>query len=76
MLETRVKDEIISRLDGLSVEELERVLQLVQTISTSHLPPAKPVENLLKYVGSIPPDDLQAMSAAIEEECERVYPSE
>jgi hypothetical protein len=65
MAQTSVKDEIISRLDGFTLEELERVLQLVQTISTSHLPPAKPVENLLKYVGSIPADDLQAMSAAI-----------
>ena len=75
MLQTSVKDEIIDRLDGLTLSQLQGILKLVQSMTTD-LPPAQPVENLLKYVGSITPDDLQAMAAAIEEECERIEPSE
>jgi predicted Zn-dependent peptidase len=74
MLQTSVKDEIISRLDGLTLDQLQKVLKLVQSM-TADLPPAQPVENLLEYVGSITPEDLQAMAAAIEEECERIGPS-
>jgi hypothetical protein len=73
MLQTTVRDEIINYLDSLTLEQLEKVLKLVRSM-TPQLPPAQPVENLLKYVGSIPPDDLQAMAAAIEEECERIDP--
>lgn len=73
MLQTTLRDEIINYLDGMTLEQLEKVLKLVRSM-TPQLPPAQPVENLLKYVGSIPPDDLQAMSAAIEEECERIDP--
>ncbi|HEX8219684.1 MAG TPA: hypothetical protein VF914_10805 [Chloroflexia bacterium] len=75
MLQTSVKDQIIDRLDGLTVEQLQKVLKLVRSM-TSELPPAQPVENLLRYVGSIPKDDLEAMAAAIEEECERIEPLE
>lgn len=71
MLQTNVRDEIITRLDGLTLDQLEKVLKLVRSM-TPQLPPAQPVENLLKYIGSIPPEDLQAIAAAIEEECERV----
>jgi hypothetical protein len=73
MLHTSVKDEIISRLDGLTLAQLQNILKLVQSM-TPDLPPVQPVENLLKYVGSITPDDLQAMAAALEEECERIEP--
>ena len=73
MLQTTVRDEIINYLDGMTLEQLEKVLKLVRSM-TPQLPPAQPVESLLKYVGSIPPDDLQAMAAAIEEECERIDP--
>ncbi|HEX8231090.1 MAG TPA: hypothetical protein VF826_17515, partial [Chloroflexia bacterium] len=61
MLQTTVRDEIINYLDSLTLEQLEKVLKLVRSM-TPQLPPAQPVENLLKYVGSIPPDDLQAMA--------------
>lgn len=75
MLQTSVKDEIISQLDRLTAEDQQKVLRLVQSMAPQ-LPPAQPVENLLRYVGSIPQDDLQAMAAAIEEECERIDQSE
>ncbi|HVF98788.1 MAG TPA: hypothetical protein VND68_03035 [Chloroflexia bacterium] len=73
MLQTSVKAEIIDRLDGLTLEQLQKVLKLVLSM-TPQLPPAQPIENLLRYVGSILPDDLQVMAAVIEEECERIEP--
>ncbi len=71
MVRISIRDEIISRLDELTVEQLEEVLGLVRAISVSRLPPAKPVENFLKYAGCISKEDLAAMAEATED-CEQI----
>lgn len=75
MLQTDVKDEIVGRLDTLTLEQLQSVLKLVRKLSSSRLPASTPGENLLKFVGSISPEDLRAMEEAIED-CERIDLSE
>lgn len=70
MLQTNVKDEIISRLDELSIEQQERVLDLVKSM-TSRLPVGVPGHQLLKFVGCISPEDLALMAKA-SEECRQI----
>ena len=75
MLQTDVKDEIVGRLDALSLEQLQSVLDHVRKLSSSRLPASVAGENLLKFVGSISPEDLRVMEEAIED-CERIDNSE
>ncbi|MDQ3706470.1 MAG: hypothetical protein M3437_14870 [Chloroflexota bacterium] len=69
MLQTNVKDEIISRLDGFTLEELEAVLDYMRAV-VSKLPPGVPGPEFRKFSGLIPKEDLAAIAEAIEEDCE------
>ena len=71
MLQTSVKDEIIDRLDGLTLEELEAVLDHVKALA-SKLPPGVPGPEFRKSAGLIPKEDLAAIAAAIDEDCEKI----
>lgn len=75
MLQTNVKDEIIGRLDGLSLDELLRVLDYMRSV-VSALPPGVPGPEFRKFAGLIPKEDLAAMAAAIEEDCEKIDTTE
>ncbi len=71
MLQTDVKEEIIGRLDGLTLEELERVLDYMRSLD-SKLPPGIPGPEFRRFAGLIPKGDLTAIATAIEEDCEQV----
>jgi hypothetical protein len=75
MLQNTLKVEIIQHLDGLTLEQLEKVLNLVQSMTT-HMAAGVPGHQLLKYVGCISSADLALMAEAIEETCEQIHPEE
>ncbi|MDQ3927927.1 MAG: hypothetical protein M3328_02140 [Chloroflexota bacterium] len=75
MLQSNVRDEIISRLDGYTLEEQEAVLDYMRSV-VSKLPPGLPGPEFRKFAGLIPKEDLDAIATAIEGECEKIDTSE
>ena len=63
-----VKDNLITQIDKLPHDLQVRVLDIIKALTS------KGVEgkSLLRFEGSISEDDLQLMSKAIEEGCEKV----
>ncbi len=73
MLQTSVKEEIVSILDELTPEEQRRVLNFARSISTQ-LPEGISGTDFRRFAGLFPPEDLAEMAAAIEEGCENIDP--
>ena len=67
-----IKDNLIAQIDKLPYDLQLRVLDFVKALIS------KGVEgkSLLRFEGTIPADDLQLMSKAIEEGCEKIDISE
>jgi hypothetical protein len=72
MRNTSIKDNLIAQLDKLPYDLQLRVLDFVKAL----IPKGVEGKNLLRFEGTIPTDDLQLMSKAIEENCEKVDISE
>ena len=66
-----ITQQIIRQLDQLPFELQRRVLDFAQALVLS-LPKGVPGKQLLRFAGAIGPDDIQAMSQAIEAGCEKV----
>ncbi len=66
-----VKDEIIEQIERLDDRERRQVLEFTRRLASS---PAVPGRDLLRFAGSIPPSELEAMTQAIQEGCEKVEP--
>lgn len=60
-------DDLAARVRRLPLPDQERALAYVRTLEQ-----ATGSEALLALAGSIPPDDLKQMAAAIEADCEQV----
>ncbi|MEO8029856.1 MAG: hypothetical protein ABI765_03340 [Gemmatimonadota bacterium] len=60
-------DDLMARLRRLPPAEQQRALAYVRTLERAVAPPI-----LLQAAGSIPPEELTAMAAAIEPDCERI----
>lgn len=67
-----IKDNLIAQIDKLPHDLQLRVLHFVKALT----PKGVEGKTLLRFEGSIPADDLQLMSKAIEEGCEKVDISE
>ncbi|OHE59284.1 MAG: hypothetical protein A2Z47_07890 [Thermodesulfovibrio sp. RBG_19FT_COMBO_42_12] len=67
-----IKDNLIAQLDKLPYDLQLRVLDFARAL----VPKGIEGKGLLRFEGIIPADDLQLMSKAIEENCEKVDISE
>ena len=67
-----LKDEIIEHVERLGPPQQRRVLDFVREIGA---PAGTPGRDLLGFAGSIDPQDLDAMSQAIQEGCEKIEPN-
>jgi hypothetical protein len=65
-----VKDRIIEQVDHLA-EPQQRVLDYAQALGISR---GRLGKDLLRFVGTIPKEDLKAMARAIHEGCENLDP--
>ena len=63
-----VKDNLITQIDKLPHDLQVRVLDIIKALT----PKGVEGKSLLRFEGSISGDDLQLMSKAIEEGCEKV----
>ncbi|HVF98790.1 MAG TPA: hypothetical protein VND68_03045 [Chloroflexia bacterium] len=77
MLQTSVRDKIINRLDGFTVEQQQKILEYMESLA-SRLPAGVGTagSNLLHYAGTLPKEEAEEMMRAIEEQCERIDTSD
>jgi hypothetical protein len=67
-----IKEQIIEQVDRLDDSRQQQVLDFARRLTA---PAGTPGRNLLQFAGSIDPADLEAMSQAIQEDCEQVDPN-
>ncbi|MEW6066810.1 MAG: hypothetical protein AB1610_00720 [Nitrospirota bacterium] len=72
MTTTLIKDNLIAQLDKLPYDLQLRVLDFIKSL----IPKGVEGKSLLRFEGAISTDDLNLMSNAIEENCEKVDISE
>lgn len=68
MANASIKDDLIAQIEGLSPDLQRRVLDYAKSLS----PKGVIGRELLRFEGVIPAAELQLMSKAIEEGCEKV----
>lgn len=66
--------ELISELEKLKEDDVARVLTYTRSLTMKDARGARG-SDLLKYAGTISKEDLDKMSAAVEEACERIEPT-
>lgn len=64
-------DEVIEQLKAMPQHLQWRVLEFAQALAKSQVRGTSG-QQLLRFAGSIPPEDLQLMCEAIEQDCEQV----
>ncbi|MBM4465163.1 MAG: hypothetical protein FJ014_06385 [Chloroflexi bacterium] len=74
-MNTFVMDKVVEQLKALPHELQWRVLEFTRALAVS-IPRGVPGQQLLRFAGVIPLDDLQLMRLAIEEGCERIDTNE
>ncbi|MEQ8465818.1 MAG: hypothetical protein RIC07_19950 [Coleofasciculus sp. E1-EBD-02] len=70
-MDTPILDKLIEQLKIMPQDLRWRVLEFARTISGSTIQ-GVPGRQLLRFAGSIPPDDVQLMRQAIEQDCEQL----
>ena len=67
-------EQIEAQVRQLAPPQQERVLQFARSLTgnPSALPPGAKLEDLMKFAGTIPREDLEEMQRAIEEGCEQI----
>ncbi len=70
-----VVNQVVEKMNKMPLKLQRRVLNYVETLGKSGKRGVSG-KKLLKFSGSIPADDLDAMKKAIDEDCEQVNPNE
>ncbi len=68
-------DQVVRQLESLPEDKQRRVLEFAESLGPT-ASKGVPGDQLLRFAGSIPPDQLELMSEAIENGCEQVDPNE
>ncbi|TEU15539.1 MAG: hypothetical protein E3J21_12975 [Anaerolineales bacterium] len=74
-MDTFIVEKVVEQLKVLPYELQWRVLEFTRALAIS-IPHGVPGQQLLRFAGAIPLDDLQLMRQAIEEGCEQVDANE
>ena len=74
-MDTFIVEKVVEQLKVLPYELQWRVLEFTRALAIS-IPHGVPGQQLLRFTGVIPLDDLQLMRQAIEEGCEQVDANE
>ena len=70
-MDTPILDKLIEQLKVMPQDLQWRVLEFARTIAGTQIQ-GVPGRQLLRFAGSIPPDDVKLMRQAIEQDCEQV----
>jgi len=69
-----VVKELLEELSRLETEDQKKVLDFARALACK-TPTGTPGKALLRHMGSIPPEEVDRMSQAIEEGCEQINPN-
>jgi len=72
MLHPSIENDLRVQLSQLAFEQQQQVLAFAQALVEQHHPAGLPGETYRSFAGSIDPEALRQMAAAIQEGCERV----
>jgi len=75
MTDATITQELVTFLDRLPVDQQRRVLEFARSLAVP-TPHSVRGESLLRFAGAIDAADLEAMTQAIEDGCERIDPTE
>jgi len=75
MTESTLEKELHQRMGELSPSQQREVLRFAEELAKSR-PKGTPGKDLLRFAGTISPEDAEEMRRAIEEDCERIDPDE
>jgi hypothetical protein len=70
-MDTPIVEEVIEQLKTLPQELQQRVLEFARALAQS-TPRGIPGQQLPRFAGAIPPDDVRLLREAIERGCEQV----
>ena len=70
-MDTPIIKQVVEQLRTLPSDLQRRVLEFARALAVS-APRGVPGQQLLRFAGTIPSDDVQRMSEAVEEGCERI----
>jgi hypothetical protein len=70
-MSTPIIDEVVEQLKVMPQPLQRQVLEFVRSLVKAEIR-GTPGQQLLRFAGSIPSDDLQLMREAIEQDCEQV----
>ncbi|MBW4559054.1 MAG: hypothetical protein KME59_24660 [Trichormus sp. ATA11-4-KO1] len=71
MTNISIIDEVIEQLRAMPQHLQWQVLEFAQSLAKSQVR-GTPGKHLLRFAGSIPPEDLQLIREVIEQDCEQV----
>jgi hypothetical protein len=76
-----IEEDILRQLKALPDDQQQRVLDFANALATTTPrqvlgPGGVPGHTLLRFAGTIAPEDLRQMTQVVEEDCERVDPGE
>ncbi len=74
-MHTSLIEKVVKHLQTLPYESQRRVLEFTQALAFS-TPQGTPGYTLLRFAGSIPPDDAERMLQAIQQGCEQINTDE
>jgi hypothetical protein len=75
MIDSAIQSDLLREVSQLSPPQQRKVVEYAHSLVTSR-PRGTPGRQLLKFAGTISPEDAEAMMAAIEDGCEQVEPDE
>ena len=75
MTQAEIQHQLYEEIDKLSSAEQLRLIAAAREIR-SELPKGMPWEGMKRYIGVLPDDAAAEIIAAIEEDCENIYPDE
>jgi len=75
MLDAVIQSDLLKEVEQLSPPLQRKVVNYAHSLAKSR-PRGTPGRQLLKFAGTLSPEEAEAMIAAIEEDCERIDPDE
>lgn len=74
MVDKNVRDALLKELDRMPISLQRQVLSFASSLNRPR-PKGTPVNSLLRFAGTISPEDGEAMMRAVDEGCEQVDPN-
>jgi hypothetical protein len=76
MVDSQLREELVQQLGNLSLPLQKKVLEYARSLASPPSLRGIPGSELVKFAGTVTPEDCEAMMEAIEAGCEQIDPNE